>query len=612
MSHRDFFLRYMICHHFVGRRPLSPYTYQISRVSPAEGRVTALPTNLNLLLLEDSPADAELMIEALREAGFDPTFRRVDSRDAYLRELDQPPDFILSDFSMPQFTAQDALQLMKERGLDLPFIIVSGCMGEDMAVECMKAGAADYLLKDRLGRLGHAVTQALERKQLIEEKRQAEQRLFLETFHDSLTGLPNRALFLDRLDRVLVQNRRQPSHLFAVLHLNLDGFKVVHSSLGPSAADRLLIEVSQRILRRVRSADTVARMEGDEFTFLLDNLKAIGNATRVADRLQQEFSTPFTLGGREVFLTAGMGIACGHAGYENGEQVLRDATTAMLQAKAIGRAGFVIFDKAMHQQAMARLKLEGDLRQAVERSEFRLAYQPIVALQGGRIAGFESLLRWQHPEYGLTRPDSFLEIATELGLMERIGEWSLREACRQLKTWQGEFPRIRPLTVSVNFSIQHFAQGELARLIESVLADSGIDAASLKIEITESDMMQNPEAVTSVLKHIKAQQIDACLDDFGTGYSSLSHLQQLPIKFLKIDQSFVRRLGADDDALAIVKTIIGLAHQLGRQVIAEGVETAEHLAILRSLGCEYGQGYFFAKPLPCEEISSLLASGRRW
>src|SRR5678815_1062143 len=223
-----------------------------------------MPTSLNLLLLEDSQADAELMIEVLRE-------------------LDQPPDFILSDYSMPQFTAQDALQLMNERGLDLPFIIVSGCIGEDMAVECMKAGAADYLLKDRLGRLGHAVTQALDRKRLLEEKRRAEQRLFLETFHDSLTGLPNRALFMDRLERVFLQSRRQPGHLFALLHVNLDGFKIVHSGLGPSSADRLLIEVSQRILRRVRSADTVARMEGDAFTLLIDCLKAASNATRVAD-----------------------------------------------------------------------------------------------------------------------------------------------------------------------------------------------------------------------------------------------------------------------------------------------------------------------------------------
>jgi diguanylate cyclase (GGDEF)-like protein len=571
-----------------------------------------MSTSLNLLLLEDSSADAELMIEVLREAGFDPIFRRVESKDAYLRELDQPPDFILSDYSMPQFTAQDALRLMKERGLDLPFIIVSGCIGEDMAVECMKAGAADYLLKDRLGRLGHAVTQALERKRLLEEKRQAEQRLFLETFHDSLTGLPNRALFMDRLERVFLQARRQPGHLFAILHVNLDGFKVVHSGLGPSPADRLLIEVSQRILRRVRSVDTVARMEGDAFTLLIDNLKAGNNATRVADRLQHEFATSFVAEEGEVFLTPYIGIACSHAGYESGEHLMRDATAAMLQAKASGRAGFVIFDKAMHQQAMARLKIEGDLRQALDRKEMRLAYQPIVDLHEGRVIGFEALLRWQHPEYGLTRPDAFLEIATELGLMKSIGEWTLGEACRQLKIWQDQFPGIRPLTVSVNFSIEDVAQDHLTQATRKVLERTGLGPSSLKIEITESEMMKNPEASSKVLADIKGQDIDTCLDDFGTGYSSLSHLQQLAIRFLKIDQSFVRRLGTEDDALAIVKTIVALAHQLGRQVIAEGVESAEHLAILRSLGCEYGQGYFFSKPLAPEEVDALLASNRRW
>ena len=571
-----------------------------------------MPTRLNLLLLEDSPNDAELILEVLREAGFELTFRRVDSQADYLRELDQPPDFILSDYSMPQFTAFDALRLMKERGLDIPFIVVSGCIGEEMAVQCMRAGATDYLLKDRLARLGPSVSHALDRTRLIEDKRQAEQRLFLETFHDSLTGLPNRALFLDRLDRVYQQSRRQSSHLFALLYLNLDGFRVVRDSLGPAAADRLLIETSQRILRSVRSADTVARMEGDEFALLLDNMKAVGNATRVAVRLQQEFAMPSTVEGRQVILIASMGIACCNTGYESGDHLLRDATTAMHRAKASGRTGFVMFDPAMHEQAMGRLKLESDLRQALERQEFRLEYQPIVALKSGHVVGFESLLRWEHPEYGLTKPDGFLAIATEMGLMTQIGEWSLREACRQLTVWHAEFPQIRSLTVSVNFSLRHFADADLAALVNEVLLATGVDASSLKIEITESDMMQNPEAVIEVLKQLESKRVQTCLDDFGTGYSSLSYLQQLPITFLKIDQSFVRRLGADDDALAIVKTIIVLAHQLGRQVIAEGVETAEHLTILRALGCEYGQGYWFAKPLPCAEASSLLASGRRW
>jgi len=513
---------------------------------------------------------------------------------------------------MPQFTALDALRLMHERGLDIPFIVVSGCIGEEMAVACMKAGATDYLMKDRLTRLSHAVSQALDRKRLMEEKHQAEQRLFLETFHDALTGLPNRALFLDRLDRVHQRSRRQPSHVFALLALNLDGFRVVHDSLGPSAANRLLIEVSQRILRRVRSVDTVARMEGDEFVLLLDAMKAVDNATRVAERLQQEFARPCTVEGRQVLLTASMGIACCNAEYERGEQILRDATTAMHRAKAIGRAGFMLFDTAMHEQAMVRLKLESDLRQALERGEFRLEYQPIVALKSGQVGGFEALLRWEHSENGLTRPGAFLEMATELGLMMKIGEWSLREACRQLTVWHAEFPQIRPLTVSVNFSLRHVADADLAALVNEVLLATGVDPSSLKIEITESDMMQHPEAVTKMLAQLESRQIQTCLDDFGTGYSSLSYLQQLPITFLKIDQSFVRRLGADDDALAIVKTIIVLAHQLGRQVIAEGVETAEQLTMLRLLGCEYGQGYLFARPLPCADVSAFLAVGRHW
>jgi EAL domain-containing protein (putative c-di-GMP-specific phosphodiesterase class I) len=307
-----------------------------------------------------------------------------------------------------------------------------------------------------------------------------------------------------------------------------------------------------------------------------------------------------------------MGIASSHTGYQSSESLLRDAMTAMHQAKAMGRAGFVIFDKAMHEQAMARLRLEADLRQALVRNEFRLDYQPIVALPTGAIAGFEALLRWHHPEYGILGPGGFLPIAGELGLIDRLGEWIFREACRRLHIWHGRFPHVRPLTMSINYSVHQFMNPDLALFIKRVLSDTGTDPGSLKIEITESDMMQNPDAVTEVLTLLRGEQIEICLDDFGTGYSSLSHLQQLPIKFLKIDQSFVKRLGVDDDALAIVKTIIILAHQLGRQVIAEGVETADHCSMLRALGCEYGQGYYFAKPLSDDEAFTLLSSSRRW
>lgn len=571
-----------------------------------------MPTSLNLLLLEDSPQDAELILDVLQEAGFDVSARRVDSEADYLRALEHPPEIILSDFSMPHFTALDALRLMKDRGLDTPVIVVSGCIGEEMAVECMRAGATDYLLKDRLARLGHSISQALDHTRLVEEKRLTEQRLQLETFYDSLTGLPNRALFLDRLDRAFQQYRRHPSQLFAVLYLNFDAFRVVRDSVGSVATDGLLIEVGHRMLFRVRSVDTVARMEGDEFAFLLDNIKAVGNVTHVAKRLQDEVARPFSVEGRQVVLSASIGIVCCTAEYERGDHLLRDSMTAMHQARAISRAGFMIFDRAMHDQAMTRLKLEADLRQALEREEFYLEYQPIVALQSGHVAGFEALLRWRHPEDGPASPAEFLDVAMELGLMTKIGEWSLREACRQLRIWQQQFPHIRPLTMSVNFSLHQFVEMDLATLIDTTLRTTGLDAASLKIEITESDMMENPDVITQVLRQLESQRIQICLDDFGTGYSSLSYLQQLPMTFLKIDQAFVQRLGTDDDSIAIVKTIIVLAHQLGRQVIAEGVETAEHLTILRMLGCEYAQGYLFAKPLPDTQVSSLLASGHCW
>lgn len=571
-----------------------------------------MPTNFTLLLVEDNPHDAELVLETLRGAGLDPHCRQVDTREDYLRELNSSPDIILSDFSLPQFDGKAALELLKASGLDIPFIIVSGCIGEEMAVECMKAGAADYLLKDRLGRLPHAVSQALERKRLLEEKRQAEQRLFLETFHDPLTGLPNRALFLDRVNRVILRNRRDTTRIFAVVYLHLEGFQIVHNSLGPSAEDRLRIDVSRRILMRVRSADTVARLDGEDFVFLLDNLKSDDDATRVTERVRQTFSVPFSLDGQDVFLTATLGITSSAAGYDDAEHVLRDAKTAVNRAQALGRSGFAIFDQVMHDQAMTRLKLETDLRQALERHEFRLHYQPIIELGTGQVTGFEALIRWQHPEQGLVAPHTFLTVASELRLLPSIGEWSCQEACEQLRGWQNRFQKLVPLTMSVNLSTEQFSDANLVSKLQDLVRSTGIEPGSLKIEITESEIMENPRAVSEILHQLKSLGIDACLDDFGTGYSSLSYLQQLPITFIKIDQSFVRRLGGEDDALAIVKTIVVLSHQLGRKVIAEGVETHEHANILKSLGCEYAQGYFYSKPLPQNEMETLLATRRRW
>lgn len=571
-----------------------------------------MPSSLHVLLLEDSPADAELMVEELRQAGFEPNWQRVQTESEYLAQLDKLPDLILADYSLPQFDGLRALQLLKGRGLDIPFIIVSGCIGEEVAVQCMKDGAADYLLKDRLTRLGQAVGQALDRKRLLEEKRQAEERLFHEAYHDALTGLPNRALFLDRLRQAIVRGKRDDTYSFAVLFMNLDGFNVVNDSLGPPVGDRLLVEVGQRLALQVRSVDTVARLGGDEFAVLLDDLKAVSNAPRVANRLQQEFAKPFNLEGRDVFMTASIGIADSTAGYERTDDVLRDAGAAMYRAKRLGKACFVMFDPAMHTQAMARLQLEADLRQALEHDEFRLDYQPIISLGTGSVTGFEALLRWQHPERGLVAPLEYLAVAEEIGLILRLGRWVLREACHQLRVWLVQFPMIQQLTMSVNLSGTDFLQSDLIKVVEETLVETGLDSSCLKLEITETVIMDNAEAATATLQAFKARQIETCIDDFGTGYSSLSYLQQFPIDILKIDKSFVTQMEADANSFEIIRTIVTLAHSLGKKVIAEGIETAGQLALLKALKCEYGQGFFFSGPLPQKAVHAFMAADHTW
>jgi diguanylate cyclase (GGDEF)-like protein len=571
-----------------------------------------MSTPLRVLILEDCSLDAELMLDHLRQAGFDPLGQVVDTEPAYLAQLDPGLDVVLADFSLPQFDARHALRLLKERGLDVPFIIVSGHIGEDVAVQCMRDGASDYLLKDRLARLGSAVAQALERKRLLEENRDAEERLLHEAFHDALTGLPNRALLLERLGYIVLRRKRDSAYAFSVCFLNLDGFDVVNDSLGHAAGDRLLIEVGRRLASHVRAGDTVACLGGSEFVVLLDNLKTVNNTAHVANRIQHTLAQPFTLDGRDVFLTASIGIASSTTGYDRADEVLRDAGAAMCRAKGLGKAGFVMFDTAMHSHAMARLQLEAALHRALEHQEFHLCYQPIVSLETGRISGFEALLRWEHPERGLVAPDEFIHVAEELGLIIPIGQWALREACRQLRTWRGEFLDLRPLTVSVNLSGRQFSHSEVLTIVDHALEETGLDASSLKLEITESVMMDNPELATALLFDLKARHIETCMDDFGTGYSSLSFLQHYPVDILKIDQSFISSMGVSKESSEIVRTIVTMAHNLGKTVIAEGVETAEHFTMLRTLQCAYGQGYFFSKPLDGKAAGMLLAARRQW
>ena len=572
-----------------------------------------MTTPLHVLILEDCIMDAELMVHELRRAGFDPQWQRVDTEADFLAHLDQKLDIILADYSLPQFDAQRALEHLNQRGLDVPFIIVSGCIGEERAVECMKSGATDYLLKDRLTRLGQAVRKGLEERLLRDDRQRVEEQLAHNAFHDTLTGLPNRALFLDRAQRCFHQMERRGGYLFAVLSIDLDGFQTINASFGQPAGDKVLIEIAERLVQKVRSGDTVARLGGDEFALLLDDVKDMRNALRVAERLQAELAKPFLMDGREVLTSASVGIAASTSTYKRSADALRDAGTAMARAKRLGPGQIAVFDIRMHTQAVTRLKLETDLRRASDRQEFLLYYQPVVSLQSGRIAGFEALLRWQHPERGLISPGESLPVAEEIGLLIPIGQWVLQNALRQLRTWQVEFPVTPPLSMSVNLSCKQFLQsGELLTIVDETLKETGLDPRSLALEVTETVMMENAEAALATLAQLKDRQLRISIDDFGTGYSSLSYLQRLPIDNLKIDQSFVAEMKSAGESLEIVRSIITLAHSLGKQVIAEGVETGEQLALLRSLGCEYGQGFFFSKPLETEAAGKLIADARMW
>jgi diguanylate cyclase (GGDEF)-like protein/PAS domain S-box-containing protein len=432
---------------------------------------------------------------------------------------------------------------------------------------------------------------------------------------DALTGLPNRILFIDRLAYCIDRARRREESMFAVLFLDLDRFKVINDSLGHIVGDQLLVALARRLERCLRSSDvvarlntehTIARLGGDEFTILLEDIRDVSDALRVAERVQETVAQSFALSQQEVFTTASIGIATSATRYELPEVVLRDADTAMYRAKSKGGGRCEVFDSAMRDRAVARLQLEIDLRRAVEREEFRLHYQPIVSLSTGRLTGFEALIRWQHPDRGLIYPDDFIAVAEETAVIAPIGWWVLREACRQLRGWQLETAGDPPLTISVNLSPRQFAQSQLATEILGILDQTGLAAQFLKLEITETTIMESTESASAVLAELKRIGVQLAIDDFGTGYSSLSYVHRFPLDALKIDRSFITEMGTGQRRSEIVGAIVNLAHNLGLEVIAEGVETKHQLDTLRSLGCEYGQGFLFSRPVERDAARALI------
>jgi diguanylate cyclase (GGDEF)-like protein/PAS domain S-box-containing protein len=444
----------------------------------------------------------------------------------------------------------------------------------------------------------------------ITDRKNAEEQLLHDALHDELTGLPNRVLFMDRLRRAMERLKREPDRLTAVLFLDLDQFKIVNDSLGHLVGDELLIQISGSLASALRPTDTIARVGGDEFAILLEGGRDVSDAVRVADRIHDRLVAPINLGGHEVFVTASIGIAVCTPEYDRPEDLLRDADTAMYRAKASGRACHVVFNRVMHRFVMARLQLETDLRRAIDRGQLRVYYQPFVSLATGAVTGFEALVRWLHPRRGLLPPDEFLSVAEETGLILPMGRFILMESCRRVRELQRKHPELGPLRISVNLSHKQFFQTDLFEHIEEALKESGLPAESLGLEITEGVIIRQADAANDRFVRLKEMGVQLYLDDFGKGYSSLNYLHRFPMDILKIDRSFVSHLDDPGSNAAIVQAIVTLAHHLGMEVIAEGIQTEEQLEKVRALGCEYGQGFLFSHPLNADEAENLLLRRR--
>lgn len=452
---------------------------------------------------------------------------------------------------------------------------------------------------------------ASQQGQVSNSLRESKEKFRRAAFHDALTDLPNRNLFIETLKFTLEKHKQTPNYNFAVLFLDLNRFKTINDSLGHSTGDKLISNVAKRLAESIREGDLVARFSGDEFGVILNNVKSIEQTVELAKLIKQKIAAPFSIGGKEVFSSVSIGIAIGKRTYTEAEEVLRDADIAMYHAKA-NEEGVEIFDRQMHAHAIKLLQLETDLRHAIERRELCAYFQPIVSLDSMKLVGFESLIRWNHPTRGLITPDEFIPVSEDANLIIPITLWMLRHSCEQLVRWQQKSPLNKKLFLSVNLSGKHFTQSDLVSQVKRILVETNIEPSCLKLEITESAVMENPEIVILMLKELKELGVQLSIDDFGTGYSSLSYLHRFPIDTLKVDRSFVSTMEEGSENGEMVRTVISLAKTLGMDVVAEGIETVHQLHQLRVLKCEYGQGYLFSRPIPIDDAAELLDDRERW
>ena len=569
-----------------------------------------MKNSLHVLIVEDSVDNVESLVAELEQNGYSTVYQRVDNKHQMEAALNSEIvwDLVLANYYLNQFDAIAALQLLKEYQFYLPFIIVSSEIGEDRAVEAMKAGVDDYIVKGKLTRFIPAVERALREVILRREHHKAQERLRYLAYYDLLTGLPNRTLFLEHLSRQLAQSKEKIAdyqEYFAVLVISIDRFNITKYSLGHDLGEQLLIAVAKRLEKFFTNQDVVACIGVNEFAILLTNLQNPNEALSKAEELNVHLTVQFKLQEVTIFSTFSMGIATNTIDYQHPESILQAADTAMHTAKGNFINSKIFFNPQMHINALEKLQLENDLQQAIATKQLHLNYQPIVALKTKKIQSLEALVRWRHNYWGYISPDKIISLSEETGLILPLGQWVLTEACSKLVTWLAQLANQgHSLTMNVNLSGIQLYHPDLLSQIDQIMDSLHLSGKNLKLEITESTLMNNSSRVFTILEQLKEREISLCIDDFGTGYSSLSYLRYLPIDTVKIDRSFLSP-HIDDKNYDILKAIIDLIHSLGLEAIAEGIETETQRDILLSLGCEYGQGFLYSSPLQEDKILSL-------
>jgi diguanylate cyclase (GGDEF)-like protein len=604
------------------------------------------PQKKDILIIDDTADNLRVLSSLLTKHGYN--VRKAFNWQMALTACETVlPDLILLDIMMPELDGYKVCQRLKASDLtaDIPVIFISALDDVFDKIKAFAAGGVDYITKpfefeEVLVRVKNQLALKTARLEILKLNSELEQRVKERTgelekalqklqgevtfrqqlqnkllniaLHDSLTGLPNRVLFIKRLEKAFNRAQLQTDFQFAVLFLDCDRFKLVNDSLGHLVGDELLIAIANRLEQSLLPVDTLARLGGDEFGIILESLTDITEAIQVAERILQQFSLAFNLSRYEVFINASIGISWGNSDCDKPEYLLRDADTAMYRAKALGKARYHVFNPEMHHEATQLLELENDLRRAVERQEFIVYYQPIISLVTGKISGLEALVRWQHPDHGLISPTEFIPVAEETGLIHAINIWVLRSACEQLTIWQNHSPTLKSLTISVNLSVRLFSHPKLVAQIDQIIQETKINPACLEIEITESVIMENSQALKKILEQLRERKIKLVMDDFGTGYSSLSYLYSFPFNVLKIDQSFVKRMHENEESMGLVPAVLGIAKSMGMSAIAEGVETTFQLVQLRNLNCNFAQGYLFSRPLQPELVLDFITNAPQW